>query len=30
MRLTGETALVPALRYDAHRSSRPLQTIMNC
>jgi predicted transposase YbfD/YdcC len=30
LRLTGETSIAPALRHNARRPSRPLQTIMNC
>jgi hypothetical protein len=30
LRLTGETSIAAALRYNARRPSRPLQTIMNC
>jgi hypothetical protein len=28
--LTGETSIAAALRHNARRPSRPLQTIMNC
>jgi predicted transposase YbfD/YdcC len=30
LRLTGETSIAAALRHNARRPSRPLQTIMNC
>jgi hypothetical protein len=30
LRLTGETSAAAALRYNARRPGRPLQTIMNC
>ena len=30
LRLTGETSIAAALRYNARRPNRPLQTIMNC
>jgi hypothetical protein len=30
LRLTGETSIAAALRYQARRPGRPLQTIMNC
>ncbi len=30
LRLTGDTSIAAALRHNARRPSRPLQTIMNC